>query len=102
MRQKGDYFYYDTQQKPRKWIPLGNDYQRALIEWAKMEGRNVDASISTLRTIYDHYKRDVYPTKSPATQRDNDRESRNLMLVFGDSAIDTITPADVQTYMETR
>ncbi|VVE30874.1 integrase [Pandoraea eparura] len=102
MRQKGASYYYDTQQTPRKWIPLGQDYQQALIEWAKIEGRDLSPELSTLTTIYAHYKRDVYPSKSPATQRDNDRESAKLLLVFGDSAIDSITPADVQQYMEAR
>ncbi|VVE47713.1 integrase [Pandoraea communis] len=102
MRQKGASFYYDTQQKPRKWIPLGQNYQQALIEWAKLEGRDLSPELSTLATIYDYYKRDVYPSKSPATQKGNDREAAKLLLVFGDSSIDSITPADVQRYMEAR
>lgn len=51
-----------------------------------------------LATIYDHHKRDVCPTKSPG----NDREAAKLLLVFGDSSIDSITPADVQRHKEAR
>lgn len=102
MRQKGHAFYYDTRAKPRKWLPLGSDYQQALIDWAKLEGKQVDPTQATFRVVFDHYKREIYPTKAPSTQYGNDREAQNLLLVFGNSPLDTIEPLDVRKYMDAR
>lgn len=102
MAQKGRAYYYVTNDKPRKWIPLGDDYPRALAAWAKLEGEPVPESARTLSQIAAWYRKDVLPTKAVRTQKDNEAELQRLEAVFGDSPIETITPVDVATYLDGR
>jgi len=67
------FYYYDTGKRPRREIPLGSDYALAVKKWAELE---IDAKprhrqIITFRYISGRYLREVVPTKSQATQRDN-------------------------------
>jgi integrase len=102
MAQKGRSYYYVTNEKPRRWIPLGNDYPTALHEWAKHEGQPVPDSARTLTQIAAWYAKDVLPRKAARTQRDNRAELKRLEAVFGASPIETISPVDVATYLDRR
>lgn len=102
MAQKGQSYYYVTNDKPRKWLALGNDYPRALAGWAKLEGQPIPDSARTFSQIAAWYRKDALPEKAPRTQRDNLAELANLEAVFGESTIETITPVDVATYRSSR
>jgi len=102
MAQKGKSYYYVTNDKPRRWIPLGNDYVTALQAWAKHEGQPIPESARTVKQIGGWYRTEVLPGKALRTQRDNEAELKRLEAVFGDSPIETITPVDVATYLTHR
>jgi hypothetical protein len=78
------YYYYDTGEKPRREIPLGNDYALAVKKWAELEidARPRHADIVTFRYVAERYRREVLPTKAPRTQRDNMTELAQLYKFF--------------------
>lgn len=103
IRVKGGRFYYDTQAKPRRYIPLGADYAQALVKWAELEGRGFTASTApTLGMAAERYRREVMPTKAPRTQADNEVELVNLLAVFRDAPLASIKPAHVRGYLDVR
>src|SRR5476651_96683 len=87
-RGKTIYYLYDTGGKPRKEIPLGTDYGLAIMEYAKLEKSRVSQAIAqavlTFAYVAERYMDEVVPTKGHATQKDNARELKNLLLFFND------------------
>jgi hypothetical protein len=65
------------------WTRLSNDRAEALRLWAQREGVKEDDSTSLFSIVAWRYVRDVYPSKSYHTRRDNDKELANLLRVFG-------------------
>ena len=76
MRSGNVYYYYDTAAKPRREIPLGDDYALAVKKWAELEidARPQHSELMTFRYVAERYLREVLPTKAPRTQRDNLKE----------------------------
>lgn len=102
MAQKGRSYYYVTNDKPRRWLPLGDDFAKALHKWAVHEGEPVPETARTLTQIAAWYRKDALPGKALRTQRDNRAELLRLEAVFGPSPIETIRPVDVTTYLAGR
>lgn len=102
------YYYYDLGGRPRKEIPLGSDYGLAIIEYARLEkDRTADnraREIVTFRYVAERYVVEVVPTKSPATQKDNMRELKQLLSFFDDppAPLDAIEPLHVRQYLRYR
>lgn len=111
VRRRGEkvYYYYDTGgRKNRKEIPLGSDYGLAIMKYAELErDRTADARVQeviTFKYVADRYLVEVVPTKSPATQKDNLRELKNLLAFFNDppAPLDAIQPQHVRQYLRWR
>ena len=104
MRIRKGRYYYDTQKKPRKEIPLGADYAAALVKWAELEGTGLIPSNTapTFGMAAERYKRDVIPTKAPRTQADNEDELAQLLKVFRTAPLEGIKPQHVRGYMDAR
>lgn len=104
MRIRKGRYYYDTQGKPRKEIPLGADYGAALVKWAELEGKGriPSSTAPTFGMAWDRYKRDVLPGKAPRTQSDNLDEIAHLLPVFKDGPLHLIKPSHVREYMDNR
>jgi len=102
------YYYYDAGGKPRKEIPLGSDYGLAIMKYAELErDRTADARVQevvTFKYVADRYLVEVLPGKSPATQKDNLRELKNLLAFFNDppAPLDAIQPQHVRQYLRWR
>ena len=64
MRMRKGRYYYDTQGKPRRELPLGADYGTALAKWAELEGGN-HSTLPTFGHAAKRYMNDVLPTKAP-------------------------------------
>ncbi|HTR24397.1 MAG TPA: tyrosine-type recombinase/integrase [Terriglobales bacterium] len=100
------YYYYDTGAKPRREIPLGNDYALAVKRWAELEigARERHQDIVTFRYVAERYQREVLPTKAPRTQRDNLRELAELYKFFDNppAPLERITPQHVRQYLDWR
>lgn len=109
-RKRGEkiYYLYDTGGKPRKEIPLGTDYGKAILEYAKLEQTRVSQALTQQVLTFDYvaqiYMKEVVPTKSSASQRDNIRELKNLLLFFNDppAPLEAIEPQHVAQYLRHR
>jgi integrase len=99
---QADRYYHVTSTAPRKWTPLGKDRARALLEWARIEGTEPDASVRTFEVIAHRYEIEVIPTKAVRTQLDNLKELANLRAVFGRMLIEAIKPHHVRGYLDKR
>lgn len=104
MRLRKGRYYYDTQGKPRREIPLGGDYGSALVKWAELEGNALlpANTAPTFGMAVVRYRRDILPTKKPRTQRDNETELEHLLKVFKDAPLGQIKPSHVRGYMDAR
>lgn len=102
------YYTYDLGGKPRKEIYLGKDYGLAIIEYAKLEKDRTATehvkSVVTFAYVAQRYLVEVVPTKGPATQKDNIRELKQLMLFFNDppAPLEEIQPQHVRQYLRIR
>lgn len=102
------FYYYDAGGKPRKEIPLGSDYGLAIVQYAKYEKDRASSQLVQQVITFDYvaiqYFLEVVPTKSPATQKDNARELKQLRSFFNDppAPLDAIQPQHVKQYLRYR
>jgi integrase len=101
------YYYLDAGGKPRREIPLGDNYQVALQKWAQLSAPIQDGSAHqfTFSWLADQYLKRVSPQKALRTQRDNTREMKSLASFFtsgGDAPLDEIKPQHVKQFLEWR
>ena len=99
---KGKSYYHVSTTIPRKWTNLGKDLSVAKRLWAELEGEITEPDTSTFSGIAARYRKEVFPTKAPRTQRDNEIELRRLELVFGRMPIDAIKPFHINRYLAER
>ncbi|XXQ68973.1 tyrosine-type recombinase/integrase [Neisseriaceae bacterium B1] len=105
------FYYYDTCQKPRKWLPLGADYYEALKQYADLEmqycepelAQKIDETL-TFAYVVKRYQREVLPRKSVATQQTNERELEKLLEFFNHppAPINAIRPMHIREYLNWR
>lgn len=85
-RKRGDktYYYYDASGKPRKEIPLGQDYVKAVQEWSKLEIAKIPkAARPTFAMAAARYTNEVIPTKATNTQNNDWQKIKFLLKFFG-------------------
>lgn len=99
---KGKVWYHVSGTAPRVWTKLSSDRAEALRLWAQREGVREDESTRLFSVIAKRYIREIFPTKSIQTRKDNDKELANLMKVFAHMPIDAIAPMHVREYMDIR
>lgn len=105
MRLRKGRYYFDTQAKPRREVPLGADYAAALVKMGELLGDPRILSGNTAPTFgmaWDRYKKEVLPTKAPRTQADNMDEAKHLLAAFKDGPLCLIKPLHVRQYLDTR
>lgn len=102
MNLKGKTYYHVSTDAPRKWTKLGQDLSIAKRLWAEIEGEKLDPNNATFSGIADRYRKEVFPTKAPQTQRDNEKELSRLVAVFGNLPIESIKPKHIKEYLDRR
>jgi integrase len=97
-------FYYNGRDEngKRKEIPLGTDLQEAKRKWAELECKPAPADTGLMKHVFDRYERDIVPTKAPRTQKDNEKELKQLRAGFDKAPIDAITPQHIAQYRDKR
>lgn len=95
------YYYRDLNRRETKVAPA-DDLPKALIEWAQREGVRLNPDAVTFGAVAAKFGEQYIPTKAIKTQRDYRRQLDNLVGVFGASALDSVTPADVAEYRRIR
>lgn len=94
------YFYYDTGAKPRREIPLGDDYVKAIQKWAELEGTEKAAVVTFPQAVEQYVKREL-PNKAPKTQREYQLSFKRLLEFFGGNnpaPLDEIQPSHLHMY----
>src|SRR5512139_3382515 len=95
LRQKGAAYYFDTQAKPRRWIPLGSDLPAALRQYQKLIRK---PAIGTVAGMLDAYLSSRQ--WKPQTRALYDTWVDHLVRVFGDLQPDEVTRQDVLRYLD--
>ena len=99
---KGKVWYHVSGTLPRLWTKLSSDRAEALRLWAQRESVAEDDSTKLFSVVAKRYVREVFPSKSTQTRKDNDKELANLLKVFAHMPIDAIAPMHVREYMDIR
>ena len=87
---KGKTWYHVSGTAPRIWTKLSADRAEALLLWAQREGVREDESTKLFSVVAQRYVREVFPTKSIQTRKDNEKELANLLKVFALVPMDAI------------
>lgn len=95
------YYYRDLLRRETKVAPA-DDLPKALIEWAQREGVRLNPDAVTFGAVAGKFEADYIPRRAPKTQKDYRRQLANLVAVFGESALDSVTPVDVAEYRRVR
>jgi integrase len=98
LRKKGRAYYYDTQAKPRKWIPLGSDESAALAEYRKLVNR--EASSGTIGKMLAEYVDWLTGQRSKNTILQYRVWEGHLAGIFGHMRPAELTQADVARYLD--
>lgn len=99
------HYYYDAGGKPRREIPLGNDYALAVRKWTELQvDQPTPETHLTFRKVTERYVREILPGKAPRTQADNMVELGFLYQFFDNppALLDSIRPIHVRQYMDWR
>ena len=99
---KGKVWYHVSGTLPRLWTKLSSDRAEALRLWAQRESVPEDDSTKLFSVVAKRYVREIFPSKSVQTRKDNDKELANLLKVFAHMPIDAIAPMHVREYMDIR
>lgn len=97
MYKRGPSYYFA---RGNKWVNLGQDYGRALIQYAGLIGERVQ--VTTVRDLLAHYLESSATRLKPATLEGYRYSSANLCRVFGEMALDDVEPAHVYRYLVER
>ena len=97
-------YYYNGRDEDgrRSEIPLGADLSEAKKRWAEFEYQPAPKDTKLLNSIFDRYIKEILPLKAPRTQRDNLDCLKFLRPVFGEVAIDDLTPQHLAAYRDKR
>ena len=99
---KGKTWYHVSGTSPRIWTKLSAERAEALRLWAQREGVREDDSTKLFSVVARRYVREVFPTKSIQTRKDNEKELANLLKVFALVPMDAIAPMHIRQYMDIR
>lgn len=100
------WYYYDTGSKPRKEIPLGNDYITACRKWAELSLQKLKKCHEvTFVQALQRFMAEENPKKAFKTQQGYKGSAKNLQLFFGGDnpvPLDSIDAEHIREYMRWR
>lgn len=99
---RADGYYYRHPNGKEKKVAEPHERALAYIKWAEFEGVRLNPDAVTFGAVAEQFRLDYIPQRAAKTQKDYNRQLDNLAKVFGESALDTITPADVAEYRKRR
>lgn len=108
-KKKGElitWYYYDAGGKPRKEIPLGNDYIIACKKWSELSLEKIDKSNRiTFVQAAQRFQLEEMPSKKENTQNGYKSSLKRLNLFFGGSnpvALEDIDVGHIKDYLTWR
>jgi integrase len=100
------YYYYDTGNKPRREIPLGDDYVAAVRKWSELE---IDAKprhveLITFRYAAEIYQKEALRDNQPKTQKEKLAQLKVLYEFFDDppAPLEEIKPIHIRQFLDWR
>ncbi|MFK3741328.1 tyrosine-type recombinase/integrase [Massilia sp. TN1-12] len=93
------FYYLDTGEKPRREIPLGDDYIAALRKYAEIHQIEKVAAPKFGDVIL-KYEAEVMPTLAISTQRTHASDMKHLRASFQDAPLDQIKPMHIQKLLD--
>jgi len=100
VQRSGRIFYYlDTGAKPRKEIPLGDDYILALAKYAELQQADEPTQHATFGDVIARYRRDVLPTLSTNTIRTHTSDMKHLEKSFSAAPLGQLRPMHIRNFL---
>lgn len=96
------HYYYDTGGKPRKEIPLGDDYVLAVRKWSELHAAPVAAKPTVGWAIAKYLGSPQFEEVGRGTQADYKFALDKLALAFGQAPLDEVKPSHVTLYIDKR
>lgn len=93
------FYYLDTGEKPRKEIPLGDDYIAALRKYAELH-QIAKVAVPKFGDVILKYETDVMATLATSTQRTHASDMKHLHAFFKDAPLDQIRPMHIREFIE--
>lgn len=104
VRGKKTWFYLDIGGKPRRELPLGDDYIVAIQKWTEYEmaPRDKIAQATVFPALWERYEREVLPTLKHGTIRTHKSDIKHLLRFFGDppAQIEQIRPMHIRQFLD--
>lgn len=94
------YYYLDTGAKPRKEIPLGDDYIVALRKYAEHHQIGKDVKAAKFGDVIQRYQVEVLPTLSASTQRTHASDMKHLMAFFVDAPLSQVESSHIKEFLD--
>lgn len=92
------YYYLDTGAKPRKEIPLGDDYILALAKYAELMQEEVGGQ-ATFGDVIARYEREVLETLSANTIRTHKSDLKHLRESFATAPLASLRPMHIRNFL---
>lgn len=93
------YYYFDTGAKPRKEIPLGDDYFQALRRYAELN-QIEKVNEPTFGDVITKYVAEVLPTLAASTQATHKSDMKHLQAGFASFTLDQIRPITINDFLK--
>lgn len=93
------YYYLDTGEKPRREIPLGDDYIAALRKYAELH-QLAKSSAPKFGDVILKYETEVLPTLAVSTQATHKSDMKKLRASFVDAPLDQLKPMHIQKLLD--
>lgn len=94
------YYYFDTGDKPRKEIPLGDDYFAALRKYAELHKMDAPKDEITFGAVITRYKVEVMPNKAANTIRVQMSDVKHLEKNFSTAPLDSVRPMHIHKFLD--
>lgn len=101
VQRSGRTFYYlDTGARPRKEIPLGDDYILALRKYVEIHQVAALTGAATFGDVIKKYEADVLPTLAVNTIRTHTSDMKHLRASFNEAPLGQIRPMHIKNFLE--
>lgn len=92
------YYYLDTGSKPRKEIPLGDDYILALRKYTELH-QVAKTDVPTFGDVITKYLAEMLPKLAASTQRTHKHDMKHLEEKFKDAPLDQLKPMHIREFL---
>lgn len=101
VQRSGRTFYYlDTGARPRKEIPLGDDYILALQKYVEINQAAAPVGAAKFGDVMTKYETDVLPTLASSTICTHTSDMKHLRKSFQDAPLSQIRPMHIKNFLE--